>query len=290
MNTTLDDTTLDIVTDHLCAADRVLFITGAGMSAESGLPTYRGVGGLYDGQPTEDRISIEAALSGVMLHASPELTWKYLWQIGVACHGATFNRGHAILAAMERWKPQTFVMTQNVDGLHHAAGSRNLVELHGRVSNLHCTQCPYTTTSEDFFAAVGGGDRAQTALNSSPSPALPPHCPECGGLIRPDVVLFGESLPILAVMALQVFATTPPNLIIVVGTSGVFPYITQPIVAAREAGIPTVEINPTTTHLSDLVQYRIESTAVAALESLWQRVQQRSPQALQADESHQFAY
>ncbi len=277
MNTTLDHTTLDIVTDHLCAANRVLFITGAGMSAESGLPTYRGVGGLYDGQATEEGISIEAALSGVMLHASPELTWKYLWQIGVACHGATFNRGHAVLAAMERWKPQIWVMTQNVDGLHHAAGTLNLVELHGRVSTLHCTQCPYTTTAADLFRVITGGQSSsQLTL-----PPLPPRCPDCGSVIRPDVVLFGESLPPQAIAALQNFATTPPDLIVVIGTSGSFPYITQPILAAQQAGVPTVEINPATSNLSDLVQYRIESTAVAALEELWERVQQRSLQVLQ---------
>ncbi len=103
-------------------------------------------------------------------------------------------------------------------------------------------------------------------------------------------MLFGESLPSQAIAALRNFATTPPDLIVAVGTSGSFAYITQPILAAQQAGIPTVEINPVTSNLSDLVQYRLESTAVAALEGLWERVQQRSPQALETAQTHQFVH
>jgi NAD-dependent deacetylase len=257
------NSTLSAVADVLWEAEKILFITGAGLSADSGLPTYRGVGGLYEGQDTEEGISIEDALSGLMLSMNPALTWKYLWQIGVACRGATFNRGHEVIAEIERWKPNTWVLTQNVDGLHRSAGSQNLIEVHGRASELYCVDCSYKTTAQELLGGY-----------SHPI-SLPPRCPTCGGLIRPDVVLFGEFLSQKTVAAMQHLMNTRMDLVFIIGTSGAFPYITQPVQTACITGIPTVEINPTKTALSEIVDYRLESTAADTLNQLWSIVQQR---------------
>src|SRR5512134_814058 len=119
----LDPKDIEEVAAILRAAPRVLFITGAGISADSGLPTYRGIGGLYEERVTDEGMPIEALLSGDMFRARPEVTWKYLHQIELACRGAEPNRGHEVLAQLEERLERCVVFTQNVDGLHRAAGS-----------------------------------------------------------------------------------------------------------------------------------------------------------------------
>lgn len=212
------------VSSLLRASAYPLFITGAGISADSGLPTYRGIGGLYEGRSTEEGIPIETALSGEMLRTRPALTWKYLLQIREACSGATYNRGHEVIAEIERAKPDTWVLTQNVDGFHRAAGSRNLIEIHGRASELLCMACSRHFEADELMALYG---------EEIP---LPPTCPDCGGVIRPDAVLFGEMLPEEAVSLLQTRATVGRDLVIAVGTTAVFPYISGPVIMAREMG------------------------------------------------------
>src|ERR1700722_17032770 len=110
--------TIDRIVDHLRRPRSILFVTGAGMSADSGLPTYRGVGGLYECDQTEEGFAIEEMLSGEMFHQRPALTWKYLRQIEQACRGAKFNRGHAVIAAMDQHFPRVWRLTQNVDAFH----------------------------------------------------------------------------------------------------------------------------------------------------------------------------
>ena len=250
--------TLTQVAHHLRQAENILFITGAGLSADSGLPTYRGIGGLYEEKTTEEGIPIEVALSGRMLEFRPALSWKYLWEIGKACRGAAPNRGHMVMAEIERWKPKTWVLTQNVDGLHWQAGSRNLIEIHGRGEALYCVACDYRTTAAEMLAGY------------EMEVPLPPKCPECDGLIRPDVVLFGEMLPLKAVQDMRDLTTRPLDLVFSIGTSSLFPYITQPVLFARDCGIPTVEINLGETDLSNIVDYRLQLGAAAALGQLWE--------------------
>jgi NAD-dependent SIR2 family protein deacetylase len=159
-------------------ARRLLFITGAGISADSGLPTYRGIGGLYNDQTTEDSFSIETALSGSMLEMRPEITWKYLHQIEHSCRGACFNDAHAIIAELQN-QFEVCVLTQNIDGFHRDAGSRNLIEIHGDIHDLHCTRCRLRRH----------GRRTTARWNCRP-PARIASAP-----VRPRVVLFGEMLP-----------------------------------------------------------------------------------------------
>ena len=108
---------LDQIAEHLRQARRVLFITGAGISADSGLPTYRGVGGLYDSDETEEGMRIEDALSGRIFAVRPDITWKYLIQIEKSCRGAKPNAAHFAIACLEEHLDQVMVFTQNVDGL-----------------------------------------------------------------------------------------------------------------------------------------------------------------------------
>ena len=116
------------VSELLKDAKSILFITGAGISADSGLPTYRGMGGLYENDATEDGIPIEMALAGETLRKKPEITWKYLSQIEKRCRAAKHNRAHEILAEMEERFDRVWILTQNIDGFHHAAGSKNVLD------------------------------------------------------------------------------------------------------------------------------------------------------------------
>ncbi len=161
-------------------AKRILIITGAGLSADSGLPTYRGIGGLYNGR-TDDGLPIEVALSGPMLRRDPELCWKYIAQLGKACLGGQPNSAHYAIAQLQRIKPECWVLTQNVDGYHRAAGSppERLIEIHGQMAPLFCQSC-------------GAEDPQVSEHLQRP---MPPLCSICSGVLRPSVVLFQEMLP-----------------------------------------------------------------------------------------------
>jgi NAD-dependent deacetylase len=233
-------------------ASRVLFITGAGVSADSGLPTYRGVGGLYEEAATEDGIPIEVALSGQMLHARPDLCWKHIYRIEEACRGALPNPAHEVIAGLQELVPDTWVLTQNVDGLHRRAGSRRLIEIHGDIHDIDCTRCAYTEVVEDYAAL-----------------SIPPACPECGALVRPRVVLFGEMLPEGASETLRVELRRGFDVIVSVGTTSAFPYIAAPVIVGARQGAFTVEINPGRSEVSDLVALRIACRAAPALRALW---------------------
>ena len=246
---------LGAVAGHLSAARRVLFITGAGISADSGLPTYRGIGGLYEGNLTEDGFRIEDALSGEMLARRPEITWKYLAQIEENCRGAGPNDAHRAIARLEESFATVLVFTQNIDGLHQAAGSRNVIEIHGDLHRLHCLSCGCRERVASFEARI-----------------LPPVCPECGKRMRPEVVLYGEQLPQDALERFYDELERGFDLVFSVGTTSVFPYIAQPVLWAARQGIPTVEINPGQTTVSDEVAYRLPLGAAKAMTALLARI------------------
>jgi NAD-dependent deacetylase len=238
-------------------ANRLLFVTGAGISADSGIPTYRGVGGLYDGQLTEDGIAIEEALSGPMFAASPEVTWKYLWQIGKACRGAQPNRAHFWLVSLENSRDEVWVMTQNVDGLHRRAGTTNLIEVHGHAYDLYCIECRQTF---DAMELLGGYDGEPTDL--------PPRCTKCGGVVRPDVVLFGEMLSPHVLESFHRLAETDFDVVVSIGTSGQFPYILSTFELARKSGKQAIDINPTVTKMTELATHHIRLRAEEAADVL----------------------
>ncbi len=244
----------------LNAAHSVLFITGAGVSADSGLPTYRGVGGLYNAGTTPEGVPIEAALSGEMLSAHPEVCWKYMLQIERACRGAEPNRAHEVIAALQRRSERRWLLTQNVDGLHRRAGSSPLIEIHGNLQKLYCLACAWTSRVADFRAL-------EPQLGTALAPKVP-HCPECGSMIRPEVVLFGEMLPSDAIAALERELRAGFDAVVSIGTTSAFPYIAAPVVLAKRAGKATVEINPGTTDVSGVVDLRIRATAAATFDAL----------------------
>ncbi len=251
---------IDNVVARLKPGMSLLFITGAGLSADSGLPTYRGVGGLYNEQELPEGLAIEEILSGETFEERPELTWTYLRHIAHACRDATFNRGHAVIAEMEGHFPRLWTLTQNVDGFHHAAGSRNVIDIHGDIRHLICTSCPWAA-------------RVETYDDLAPLPL----CPDCDNVIRPDVVLFGELLPQWKVEDLLAELKEGFDLVLAVGTTGLFPYIRGPVEQAAALGVPTVEINPGRTELSDTVAHHVPARAAEALDALWGRYRARHP-------------
>ena len=255
----IDLAVLDRASQVFAHARSVLFITGAGISADSGLPTYRGIGGLYETAITEEGFAIEEALSGDMLRERPEVCWKYIHQIERACRGATWNRAHEVLAMMEGRYERTWVLTQNVDGFHRRAGSKNVIEIHGNVHRLTCTGCQFRDHVEDYAGL-----------------SIPPRCPDCGSIVRPEVVLFGEMLPGAALAVLERELARGFDLVVSIGTTSVFPYIAAPVMLARRAGRDTVEINPGTTGVSHVVAHRIRNRAAVALDAIWRRLETAS--------------
>ena len=147
---TLEKEKIAKIVDLLKRSSSVLFITGAGISADSGLPTYRGKGGIYNNETTEEGIPVESVMAAEMLERRPETTWKYLAKLEERCRGATFNRAHQVIAEMEKHFKRLWVLTQNIDGFHYAAGSRNVIDIHGNIHSLRCMHCRLKTRIEDF--------------------------------------------------------------------------------------------------------------------------------------------
>lgn len=250
---------IDAVARWIRGADRVLFVTGAGISADSGVPTYRGIGGLYEDAVTDEGIPIEEALSGPMFRARPALTWKYLAQIEQASRGAHHNAAHEAIAQLQARGREVWVLTQNVDGFHTSAGSDNVIAIHGDLHQLRCLDCGHHWRVVNYAGLE-----------------VPPACERCGvRSVRPEVVLFGESLPAGAVETLERQLQLGFDVVVVVGTTAVFPYIAAPVHYARQVGAHTVEINPGRSEVSDAVNLRLKSRAIEVLPEIARRVRAR---------------
>jgi NAD-dependent deacetylase len=211
---------------RLDAARAVAVLTGAGISAESGVPTFRGASGLWRTHRAED-----LATPGAFAR-DPRLVWEwYDWRRGLV-GAAEPNPGHRALVALERRVPAFTLVTQNVDGLHARAGSRNVIHLHGSLWMLRCVGC--------------GAERED---RTAPLPALPPRC-ACGALERPGVVWFGEPLPAGALeRAAEAVATA--DVVLVVGTSAVVWPAAGLVPLALDRGVPVIEVNVEATTFSD---------------------------------------
>jgi NAD-dependent deacetylase len=237
----------------LAKAGRVLFITGAGVSAESGIPTFRGATAAFTNGQTEEGIPFETALSGPTFQRRPELSWKYFFLLEMAVRGKTPNAAHRAMAALQTPEREVWIATQNIDGLHQQAGSRNVIELHGTMQCLLCPNCGY---------------RNQPASYEGLTPL--PRCPECQAVLRPDIVLYEELLPEPALASFDRERDKGFDLVFSVGTTSIFPYVIEPVFTASRRGIPTVEINPDKTSLSDLVQFRFPAAAGPTLSQILQ--------------------
>lgn len=231
---------------------QVTILSGAGISAESGVPTFRDAEtGLW---ATVDPYEISSS-QGWQQH--PEKVWAwYLWRYHLMA-AVEPNDGHRALAAWQDYA-DVHVATQNVDNLHERAGSTNVYHLHGSLFEFHCDAC---------------GSQFEGVVPEMPEPVEsvdPPQCP-CGGLIRPNVVWFGEALPDAAWQR-SVLAVSKSDLVIVVGTSSVvYPAAGLPE-AALANGIPVVEVNPEQTPLSDSATVSLRESAATALPGLLQRL------------------
>ena len=239
--------------DYLAKARSILFITGAGLSADSDLPTYRGIGGLYEDKDPEEGIPIEEALSGDMMVRRLDITWKYISQIEGASRQARHNRGHEVIAEMEQHFPKVWVLTQNVDGFHQDAGSRNVIDIHGNIKTLLCRRCHFRREVNDYSELE-----------------IPPVCPQCAGPERPDVVLFGEQLPMNKLSRLRQVSEEGFQMVFSIGTSSLFQYIVEPVLDARRWNVPTVEVNPGVTPISEMVDVKIPAGAAETLDAIWE--------------------
>lgn len=230
------------IEDSLRTAQRVVVLTGAGVSKESGLATFRGAGGLWEKHRAAELATPEA------FDRQPERVWSwYVWRyLGVAASRP--NLAHLALSRFPELFPFFTLVTQNVDGLHQEAGSQFVLELHGTLRRARCERC---------------GDTMPMSEAVEQSPDRPPLCP-CGGRFRPDVVWFGEPLP-EDVFARAQAAAEDCDLFIVAGTSGtVFPAAGL-IDIAHRAGALVVEINPEKTEFSRRAGFRLAAPAGAAL-------------------------
>lgn len=234
--------------DTLRTARQVTVLTGAGVSAESGVPTFReaqtGLWERYD--PTE-------LATPQAFQRNPKLVWEwYAWRRGLVAH-AQPNPGHWALAELEArlmlHGSRLILITQNVDGLHHRSGSQNVIELHG---NLQRTKC--------FTENV--------IVESWPeTDEVPPRCPRCGGLLRPDVVWFNESLPAEALRA-AITAANTCDVFLSIGTSSVVQPAASLAYSALEQGVPLIEINPADTPLTPLATLSLRGPAGQILPAL----------------------
>jgi len=216
------DRDIRAASEWVAGAARVSVLTGAGISAESGVPTFRGAGGFWRGRSAMDLATPQA------FARDPEGVWDFYRFRIEGLKRAQPNEGHRALARLEERCERFWLMTQNVDGLHRAAGNRNVIELHGSLGRSRCTACNYRCASRDL-------------------PDVPvPACPLCGRPLRPAVVWFGEMLP-GAELARAEDAVRECDLMLVVGTSGVV----EPAASfarrasAHGAGVVVVNLEPT---------------------------------------------
>lgn len=213
---------IEEVRARVAAAKTIAVLTGAGISADSGVPTFRGPEGLWRTYHAEELATPEA------FARDPRLVWEwYDWRRGLIAAKRP-NAAHYALAELERRSPDMTLITQNVDGLHARAGSRHLQELHGNIWITRCTAC----------GRRAADDRVPLPL----SPGLP-VCETCGGLLRPHIVWFGEALE-PSVIGAAAAAAASCELFLVVGTSGVVQPAASLAMMAREAGAFVVEVNP----------------------------------------------
>ncbi len=227
--------------------DVVVALTGSGVSAESGVPTFRGKDGLWKQYRAEELATPEAFVR------DPKLVWEwYDWRRSIIKRSKP-NPAHLTLAEMEReLGPDGFLLiTQNVDGLHQRAGSKRVIELHGSLWRMWCVRCGHMI--EDF---------------TTPLPEIPPKCPKCGALMRPDVVWFGEGPHDLD---RAIAAARTADVFLVIGTSGVvYPAASLPVMA-KESGAYVIEFNIERTPVSEYADEVILGPVGKTLPEWWEK-------------------
>jgi NAD-dependent deacetylase len=248
---TMEPAELDLgdLRKRLHAARSVMVLTGSGISAESGLPTFRGVGGLWRTHRVEELASPRG------FARDPRLVWTWYAERRRAHAAVEPSPAHVALAEMEKRVPDFTLATQNVDSLHLLAGSRNVLELHGKMREAKCTRCDARRPLDDVVLSLSTDGFDVSALRH-----------ECGGMWRPDIVWFGEALPAGALEA-AFEAARRAELMLVVGTSG----MVQPaasLATKRATRAYVVEVNPEETALTAHVDRSIRARASDVLPRL----------------------
>jgi NAD-dependent deacetylase len=235
------------------SARRLLVITGAGVSAESGIPTFRDPRGWWQQFRPEDLATPEA------FSRDPRTVWSWYDARRQGVAAATPNAGHLALAAAEAAGRRVAIVTQNVDDLHERAGSRDVVHVHGSLWQLQCTD----------EGRVFDDRRV-------PLPDLPPRC-ACGAIARPHIVWFGERLHEPPLARVASWLEDPWDAVLVVGTEATFGYIREWAVMAKHAGACLVEVNPRETSLTPYCDLRLAASSAEALPDLLPRPSRDAP-------------
>lgn len=223
----------------------IAVITGAGISHESGIPTFRGKDGLWRNYKAEDLATPTAFLR------DPKLVWEWYEMRRGIIKQANPNPAHYTLVEIEEFFEDFLLITQNVDGLHEKAGSQNIIEIHGNIWRGRCIICGY----KEFL--------------NTPLEKIPPLCPKCNSLIRPDVLWFGETYDEILLKKIYDYIKKT-DLLLVIGSSG---YVSLPVYLAREAhlnGSFIIEINPEFSEYSYYTDYVLRYKAAESLPVLWQ--------------------
>ncbi len=234
------------ILNRMREARRACVLTGAGVSAESGIPTFRGAGGIWE------KYDYRKLATHKGFEEDPRLVWEWyqLRQIEIA--KAKPNPAHGIIAEMERRFPAFAVLTQNIDGMHKRGGSKHVVELHGNIWRMRCER---DGTSVDLDAPVKG---------------IPPLC-QCGSIMRPDVVWFGEPMPAAETEEASTIARES-EVMFVVGTSAVvYPAAVLPILTKNSGGL-VIEINLEPTDVTSYADLSLFGHAGEILPALWRSI------------------
>ena len=238
---------LDKAADIIRRGKCVIASTGAGMSVESGIPDFRSAGGIWEKYPPEEYATIDAFM------ANPEKVWRLWKELGAQFAGCRPHGGHRALAELEQAGRLTAVITQNVDNLHQEAGSRRVIEYHGNSRRLVCLDC-----------------RGEGPFDPAEEPPAVPRC-GCGGLLKPDVVMFGEMIPQRAMLQAEAYARSA-DVVLIVGTSAqVYPAAELPLTAKRNGAV-LIEVNTIETDFTPLVDVFLEGPAGKTLPELARRV------------------
>ena len=228
----------DIVAQKLKGSRKIVFVTGAGISQESGIPTFRGKDGHWRKYDPMKLASIDA------FYDNPKLVWEWYEDRRKNILAAKPNEGHFAISQMEEFK-DVIVLTQNIDGLHQRSGSTNVLELHGSIIRIKCTVCDFVDNITENFES------------------LPPKC-KCGSMLRPDVVWFGESLP-QDIWQSAIKEASVCDVMVIVGTSLVVSPANILPVYAKQNGAILIEVNPEKTVMSNDMAISIRATSVEVL-------------------------
>ena len=231
----------DAISERLVESQKIVFVTGAGISQESGIPTFRGKDGLWRKYDPMKLATIDA------FYEDPKLVWEWYEERRQNILNASPNPGHVAIAELEKYK-KVSVLTQNIDGLHQRAGSSSVYELHGSIITIKCTVCDFKNKITSGFLQ------------------LPPLC-KCGNILRPDVVWFGEALP-QDVWESAMIQASSCDAMVVVGTSlAVSPANLLPVYAKQNRAT-VIEVNVEQTHMSSSMDLSLRASAAKALPEL----------------------